>query len=143
MDIRDSRIYKKFKPLVAYGFFGVLTTVINIASYWMTYDVLAWSNVPSNIVAWVLSVAFAFVTNKLWVFESKELSRDVVLSELWRFVAARLGTGLVDLAVMWLGVDVLGGPAVPLKVAANVVVIILNFVLSKLIVFRSGASSES
>lgn len=140
MGIRDSCVYRKVRPLLAYGFFGVLTTAINIASYWVTYDLLRWPNVLSNVAAWVLSVSFAFITNKLWVFDSKSLSRGVVFSELWKFVAARLGTGLVDLVVMWLGVDVLGGPAVLLKVVANAVVIVLNFVLSKLVVFRSAGN---
>lgn len=124
------------RSLVAYGVFGALTTAINISAYWACYEKLGVPNVPSNVIAWILAVAFAFITNKLWVFGSKDMSRETLLSELWKFVAARLGTGVIDLAIMWVGVDIMGGPATPLKIIANVIVIALNFVLSKLVVFR-------
>lgn len=136
MGIKDSRLYKSIKPLVSYAVFGALTTVINIAIYWLCYEGLGWQNVPSNIIAWILAVAFAFVTNKLWVFESKSLEREVVLAELWKFVAARLSTGAIDLVTMWVGVDLMHGPAVLLKILANVIVITLNYILSKLVVFK-------
>lgn len=124
------------RSIIAYGVFGVLTTVINIATYWVCYERLGVPNVPSNIIAWILAVAFAFVTNKLWVFGSKDTSRATVLAELWKFVVARLGTGAIDLLIMWVGVDLMSGPATPLKVVANIIVIVLNFALSKLVVFR-------
>ena len=129
-------LLQKYKGLILYGVFGALTTAINIAAYALCYRVLHLPNVPSNVIAWILGVAFAFVTNKLYVFESRSFARGTVLRELMSFVGARLATGLLDLAVMFVGVDLLHGPDLVFKVASNVLVIILNYVLSKLIVFR-------
>lgn len=129
-------LLQKYRGLILYGVFGALTTAINIAAYALCYRVLGVPNVPSNIVAWIVAVLFAFITNKLYVFESKSLERGTVLRELMSFVAARLATGLMDLIIMFVGVDVLHGPDLLIKVGSNVLVIILNYVLSKLVVFR-------
>ena len=129
-------LLQKYRGLILYGVFGALTTAINIAAYALCYRVLGVPNVPSNIVAWIVAVLFAFITNKLYVFESKSLERGTVLRELTTFVTARLATGLMDLAIMFVGVDVLHGPDLLIKVGSNVLVIILNYVLSKLVVFR-------
>jgi len=129
-------LLQKYKGLILYGVFGALTTAINIAAYALCYRVLHLPNVPSNVIAWILGVAFAFITNKLYVFESRSLARGTVVRELVSFVSARLATGLLDLAVMFVGVDLLHGPDLVFKVASNVIVILLNYVLSKLIVFR-------
>ena len=129
-------LLEKYRGLILYVVFGVLTTAINIAVYALCYRVLRLPNVPSNVIAWILAVLFAFVTNKLYVFESKSLERGTVARELASFVGARLATGLLDLAVMFVGVDLLHGPDLVFKVGSNVLVIILNYVLSKLIVFR-------
>ena len=129
-------LFLKYKALIMYGIFGVLTTAVNIVTYWLCYDVLHLPNVPSNILAWVTAVAFAFVTNKRFVFESKQNSWNGVLKEAALFVGARVGTGTLDTAIMFVGVDLLKGNSLVFKLFANVLVIILNFVLSKLIVFK-------
>lgn len=130
------RLLKKYKFIILYGIFGVLTTVINIVSYSLLYSVLGVSNVISNIIAWVLSVLFAFITNKLWVFESKSFEFKLFFSELGNFALCRLATGVLDLGIMFVGVDLLKGPAIILKIVSNVIVIILNYVLSKVFVFK-------
>ena len=129
-------LIKKYKFLILYGIFGVLTTVINIAVYGIFYSVLGVSNVISNIIAWVISVLFAFITNKLWVFESKSFDFKVFMKELGSFTVCRVATGVLDLGIMFVSVDLLKGPAMILKVASNIIVIILNYVMSKLFVFK-------
>ena len=121
---------------ILYGIFGVLTTVINIVSYSLLFEVFGISNVVSNIIAWILSVLFAFITNKLWVFDSKSLEFKLFLKELGNFTVCRLATGVLDLGIMFVGVDLLKGPAIILKVISNIIVIILNYVMSKLFVFK-------
>ena len=130
------RLLIKYKSFIFYAVFGVLTTVINIASYALCYKYLGIPNVPSNIIAWVLAVLFAFITNKLYVFDSKNMAMSTLIPELIKFTAARLATGGIDLLIMFIGVDMMHGPEIVLKVASNIIVIILNYVLSKLIVFR-------
>ena len=129
-------LLKKYKFIILYGIFGVLTTLINIVSYSLFYSVFGVSNVISNIIAWVLSVLFAFITNKLWVFESKSFEFKLFMAELGNFTLCRLATGVLDLGIMFVGVDLLKGPAIILKVVSNIIVIILNYVMSKVFVFK-------
>lgn len=131
-------MWEKYRHLFLYAAFGVLTTAVNIVVYTFCYNKLEIPNTPSNVMAWIAAVAFAFVTNKLWVFDSKGLSPSVILPELWKFISCRLTTGLLDLAIMYVGVDVMQGPSTIIKVGSNVVVIILNYVFSKLVIFRKA-----
>ena len=126
----------KYKFIILYGIFGVLTTVINIGGYGVLYSGLGVSNVISNVIAWVISVLFAFITNKLWVFESKSFNFKLFVKELGSFTVCRVATGVLDLVIMFVGVDLLKGPAIILKIASNIIVIILNYVMSKIFVFK-------
>ena len=128
-------LFLKYKEPIMYLFFGGLTTVINIVAYHLLYEVMSVSNTLSNIIAWVLSVLFAFITNKVWVFESKERGA-ALLREAVSFFGCRAATGVLDLAIMFLCVDLLSLPATPCKIGSNVLVIILNFVFSKLLIFK-------
>ena len=133
-------LLEKYKFIILYGIFGVLTTIINIVTYALCYDMFNISNVVSNIIAWILSVLFAFITNKIWVFESKCFDFKIFIKELWNFIVCRLATGALDLGIMYVGVDLLKGPALILKIASNIIVIILNYVMSKLFVFKKGSN---
>lgn len=129
-------LIKKYKFIILYGIFGVLTTVINIGVYGLLYSVLDVSNVISNIIAWIASVLFAFITNKIWVFESKSFDVKLIIKELGSFTACRIATGVLDLGIMFVGVDLLKGPAIILKIVSNIIVIILNYIMSKIFVFK-------
>ena len=126
----------KYKSIIIYGIVGCLATAINIGVYLLCYELLSIHNVPSNIIAWIISVFFAFIMNKLFVFESKDMSRSVFMSELCKFVIARLSTGLIDLIIMFVTVDVMAWNAAVWKIISNIIVIIGNYVLSKFVVFR-------
>mgnify|MGYP003303390506 CR=1 FL=1 len=132
-------IYKKYKMPILYLIFGGLTTLLNIATYFIFYNILEISNVISTIIAWIVGVIFAFVTNKIYVFESKSKS---IFYELTTFLACRLATGAIDLGIMYLTVDILKWNGLFMKVISNVIVIILNFVFSKLIVFKNKEKEE-
>ncbi len=121
------------KEIILYIVFGALTTLINIVTYNILYYVGHISNVYSNITAWILSVAFSYLTNRAWVFEKSDKSP---IKEATEFVSSRLFTGLLDLAVMFLFVDILKWEAGIIKVASNVLVIVLNYILSKLWIFK-------
>ena len=129
-------LWEKYKAIFWYLVFGVITTVVNIVTYYLCYELGGVANVPSNVIAWAVAVAVAFVTNKLWVFDSKSFAPGVALPELWKFVSCRLVTGVMDTAIMWVGVDVLGGPGTAVKVGSNALVVVLNYVFSKLIIFK-------
>ena len=127
---------KKYRSLISYGVFGVLTTVINIAVYALCYQKLGISNVVSNIVAWTIAVLFAFITNKLWVFESKSMELTVLVREAVSFFGCRLATGVLDLAIMYVTVDRLALNSTLMKCISNIIVIVVNYVASKLVIFK-------
>ncbi|WP_276937529.1 GtrA family protein [Faecalibaculum rodentium] len=125
---------RNFKEVIAYLVFGVLTTVVNIIVYMIMADWLHVHYLVSNAVAWFVSVLFAFLTNRKYVFRSKSAEKT---KELARFFSSRLATLALDMAIMWLLVDVLTADNLTAKIIANVVVIIVNYILSKFLVFQS------
>ena len=130
------KLMKKYKSFIAYAVFGVFTTVVNIVAYNVCYSHLEISNTISNVIAWVLAVTFAYLTNKAWVFESYSWKWEVLRKEVTAFVSCRLATGVLDIVIMYICVDIMGWPAMLMKIASNVIVIILNYVFSKWIIFH-------
>lgn len=129
-------LIKKHKSFIAYGVFGVLTTIVNIATYNYCYNIVGISNTLSNIFAWILAVTFAYLTNKVWVFGSKSWKWSVLRREVPAFISCRLATGIMDIVIMYICVDVLCWQAVLMKILSNILVIILNYVFSKLVIFK-------
>jgi len=173
------KLFFKYKEIILYIIFGVLTTLVNWVVYavtiplfnsilgvesWMPallkgYRVMmelfgirityaTFSAFLANVIAWIAGVAFAFVTNKIWVFESKSWKPRVALKELWLFVAARLLTGVLD----WVGVPLLiaigldqplfGIYGFAAKIIVSVIVVILNYVFSKLFIFKEKKPAD-
>ena len=131
---RKQRI-KLSKEVLLYVIFGAATTAVNIIVYSLCYNAMGIGNVPSNIAAWVLAVGFAFGTNRRWVFDSRRKG-IAVLRESAEFFGGRLVTGMVDLALMYVFVDRMGFDGDVTKLAVNVVVIVLNYLLSKCWIFK-------
>ena len=136
-------LFIKYRQVVSYLFFGGVTTLVNIASYALLSRV-GLSTGLANAIAWILSVLVAYVTNRLWVFNSKSAGAAAV-KEFLSFVGCRVATGVMDEIIMVLGVDKLGPVVAPgnlrlwglgVKVFSNVLVIILNYVFSKLFIFK-------
>ncbi len=128
-------LFKKYKSFIFYAFFGVCTTLVNLLFYRLFYFVLGISNVPSTVIAWFFAVLFAFITNKLWVFDSKSFEITTFLPELVKFFICRIATGLLDVLIMWLAVDKMKWNAMAWKLISNVLVIVLNYAASKLVIF--------
>lgn len=129
-------LIKKHYDLLAYLFFGGLTTVVNYLVYLPCYNLLGISASVSNSIAWVFAVIFAFLTNKPFVFRSHDWSRAVVIPELTKFVGCRIGSGVLETAILFLTVDLLHWNGNILKLITSVLVVILNYFGSKLFVFR-------
>ena len=129
-------LVKKYYSIVSYAVFGILTTIINTITYYLSYEVIHIPNISSTIIAWFLAVAFAFITNKLWVFDSPSFSKQVLAHEIPTFLGARVATGVLDVAIMYLSVDVMKWIPTLWKLVSNGIVIILNYVASKLVIFR-------
>ena len=124
---------KKTKMLLLYMLFGAGTTLVNLVLFDLFYYRLGSGTVISNIVSWVGSVLFAFVTNKWYVFESKDWNFRLTAKEFMSFAGCRSATGLLDLTFIYISVDMLHHEAMVMKILVNILVIILNFVGSKMI----------
>ncbi|RAP51670.1 MAG: hypothetical protein BZ133_02490 [Methanosphaera sp. SHI613] len=121
------------KELVLYVVFGVLTTVVNILVYVVFAKFLNVDYIISNIIAWFLSVLFAYITNRIWVFESR--SSDII-KEISLFFGGRLFSGIVDTGLLYVMVDILTIGDFISKITTQIIVVILNYVISKLVVFK-------
>jgi putative flippase GtrA len=123
--------------MLLYIAFGVITTLINILTFQLANGFWGWSWKAANIFAWILAVVFAFITNKLFVFQSKSFEPAVLWKEFAEFIGARLFSLGVDYLFMWLLIDVCGWNELLSKISDNVIVVIINYVLSKLVIFKT------
>ena len=129
-------LIKKYEEILSYLFFGGLTTLVNYIVYLPCYNLLHLSGALSNAIAWVAAVAFAYLTNKPFVFKSHDWSAKTVIPELSKFVGCRVGSGLAETAIIFVAVDLLAMNGNIVKLLTSVLVVILNYVASKLVVFR-------
>lgn len=129
-------LIRKYYDILAYLFFGVLTTVVNYIVYLPCYNLLHISAAASNVIAWVAAVAFAYLTNKPFVFKSHDWSAKTVAPELTKFVGSRVLSGALETAIIFVTVDFLCWNGNVMKLVTSVLVVILNYVASKLLVFR-------
>lgn len=129
-------LLKKYKQIILYLIFGALTTALNVAVYWLMAHPLGVPTLPSTLVAWVAGVLFAFFTNKFIVFESR--GKRGFWLELGSFTLARVVTGALDALIMLVFVDLLLFNDLIVKIISNIVVIILNYIFSKFIIFRKN-----
>lgn len=126
----------KYRDIFTYLIFGVLTTVVNYLVYLPVYNFLGVSAALSNMVAWAAAVAFAYLTNKPFVFKSHDWSRKAVIPELTKFVSCRVASGITETAILFVCVDFLGWNGNVWKLLTSVLVVILNYVASKFLVFK-------
>ena len=107
-----------------------------MGTYFVAAHILYLSIMLSTVVAWILAVMFAYITNRIWVFHSEAMTRKDILKEMSSFFSCRLATGIVDWGCMLLFVDFMYMNDVVIKMFANIVVIILNYIASKLLIFK-------
>lgn len=131
------KFLEKYWDVLSYLFFGVLTTIVNYLIYLPCYNLLNWSAGLSNVLAWIVAVAFAFLTNKPFVFKSHDWSMDVVWPELTKFVGCRIGSGVLETAILFVCVDWLDWNGNVWKLVTAVLVIVLNYIGSKFLVFKN------
>ena len=130
------KLYTKYKEYIWYIIFGALTTLVSWASFYLSTHVFNFGVVPSNIISWVLSVAFAYFTNRKWVFESRACGLKNVALEALKFAGARVLTLVIETVFLWITVDEIGWNDMLMKIVISVVVLVLNYVFSKFMVFK-------
>ena len=137
-----AKIYEEHREGMRYLVFGALATVVNIAAYSIcmyTFDI---PNGISNIIAWVIAAIFAYFTNKFFVFDSKVNTKKELIKEITSFFSCRILTLIIDEIIMIVTVDKWHFNGVLMKVVANIIVIILNYIFSKIIIFKKGAKEN-
>jgi putative flippase GtrA len=127
---------QKYWDILSYLFFGGLTTIVNYIIYLPCYNWLQFSAAVSNVIAWVVAVAFAYLTNKPFVFKSHDWSAKTVIPELAKFIGCRVGSGLLETGILFVAVDLLLRNGNIWKLVTSVLVVILNYIASKLLVFK-------
>ncbi|MEE0752319.1 GtrA family protein [Frisingicoccus sp.] len=130
-------LFMKYKEVISYLFFGVLTTVVNFVVYFACTDGLHINYLAATAVSWVAAVLFAYVTNRKWVFESKVRGFMPILREMAVFVGCRVFSGVMDMGIMFISVDMIGISDRIAKFITQVAVVVLNYIFSKIIIFRN------
>ena len=147
-------LFIKYKELITYVIFGVLTTVVNFFAFWLFTKIFGEAfYLVNNAIAWVVGVVFAYITNKLFVFESKSWDLKVIAKEITGFLGARIFSFLVEEGGMLLFISVLGFGEKSLtvlgititgqfvvKILLAVIVVVLNYVFSKFFIFTSSGN---
>lgn len=128
--------YKKNKEILLYLFFGGLTFLVSISSYALFNIRIGWNALTANIASWILAVAFAYVTNRTWVFESSTDRGSNLIKEITGFVGGRIATLVIEELILFIFITGLEMNSILIKIVAQVVVIALNYVISKLVVFK-------
>lgn len=131
------QLFQKNKQILLYLFFGVCTTGINTVCYGILYEHWKVSNMVSTVLAWLAAVIFAFFTNRSYVFESGKTGRAEKIREFISFFGCRILTGVLDVMIMAFAVDYMHWNSLIWKLCSNILVIILNFVASKFVIFTT------
>lgn len=129
-------LYNKYRQIFWYLVFGVLTTVVNIIVFWGMHELQTPYQV-SYVVAWIAAVLFAYITNRIWVFASQTRQIKAIVKEITQFFMARLITGLIGFGILAFGVSMLHQSDLIWNVIQNGFVIISNYILSKVMIFKA------
>lgn len=128
-------LYYKYREIIDYIFFGGLTTLVNVVVFFIFDTILGWPYLVANAIAIILSILFAYVTNKLYVFKTSTNDLRENIYEFIKFVGFRLLSGLVDMASMWILVDLIFIDTNIAKLFTQFIVVVLNYVFSKFFIF--------
>lgn len=133
----------KYEEKILYIIFGLLTTSVNFISYIVITRLIGINYIDANIIAWLIAVSFAFITNKIYVFNSKEFGIFSIFNEATKFILSRVITGAIDVALLYLFVGVLDFYDLGSKIIIGIVVIIINYIFSKYYIFKGHIDESS
>lgn len=129
-------LLKKYSEIISYLIVGALTTMVSIIVYWIFTKLFQVNYMISNIISWIMSVSFAYITNKKFVFKSKCDNKKDVLIEIYQFFKYRLFSLIIDVLLMYVFVEVFSIDDMISKIIVQVIIIALNYIFSKLFVFK-------
>ena len=132
---RFYNLYAKYKEILLYILFGGVATVVSIGSFVICDTTLGMNELVANVISWVLAVATAYATNRTWVFGSHTKGK-AFWQEMFAFFSGRVMNLVMEEAILLVFVTWLGLPGVWIKVAAQVAVLVGNYFISKLLIFK-------
>lgn len=135
--------YRKHKEVLLYLFFGGLAFLVSIGSFYILLKYTAMNELVANAVSWIITVTFAYITNRIWVFDAATENRKELLNQIWKFYSGRIVTLVIEEAILLIFITWLGLNSMVVKIVAQVIVIVLNYVISKLFVFNRNDSVEA
>jgi putative flippase GtrA len=130
------KLWMKYKEMILYIFFGGCTTLVNVFTYFICTRLLQMHLLSSTVTAWLVAVLFAYVTNRRYVFRSENYTAKAILFEFVSFISCRLLTGAMDVGIMYVFVDLLKYNDLIIKILSDVMVIVFNYIASRLIIFK-------
>lgn len=130
-------IYAQYKEILLYLFFGGLTFVVSIASYAFFEMIVGFTPLIANVFSWMLAVSFAYITNRIWVFEDTASGLGNIMREIVSFFGGRILTLVIEEVILLIGISILLLNSILIKVIAQIVVIVLNYFISKLLIFNT------
>lgn len=136
-------LYHKHRNIISYVFFGALTTGVNFVSYTFYHYVLHLNKNLANVFAILTAILFAYITNKLFVFRSKTANAKELFTEMFKFFSARGVSLIIEAGGFWLLATCLGVNDYLAKISLAVVILLLNYIFSKLVVFKNGADKRT
>lgn len=131
-------IYKKNKEVLMYLLFGGLTFLVSIGSYSVFFLIFKLNELIANVISWILAVSFAYFTNRKWVFCSNTNNGFSIVKEVVSFFGGRVVTLIVEELILLIFITIMHFNSIAVKVIAQIIVIILNYVISKKIVFKGN-----
>lgn len=129
-------LFQKYREVIMYLLFGGLSFFLNMGLFWLIVTKLGMNALIGNVICWIIVVMFQFITNRLWVFDGKTDSFGAFLKQMGAFYGGRLLTLAIEEGIIFIFITLMKLPDMPVKLAAQVIVIVLNYVISKLLVFR-------
>lgn len=135
-------IYAQYKEILLYLFFGGLTFVVSIASYAFFEMIVGFTPLIANVFSWMLAVSFAYITNRIWVFEDTASGLRNIMREIVSFFGGRILTLVIEEVILLIGISILLLNSILIKVIAQIVVIVLNYFISKLLIFNTKKAED-
>ncbi|KRL56453.1 GtrA family protein [Furfurilactobacillus rossiae] len=132
------KLFKKYQSQIAYLFFGGVTTIINLATFAVANYWWHWNYQVATVLAWIIAVLVAYITNKLWVFSSKATGAVAIIKEMISFFGFRILTLFFEMIIMFVGITVLHGNAMLVKVIDQIIVVVSNYFFSKWYIFKTN-----
>lgn len=131
--------YKKHKEVLMYLLFGGLAFFLNLFLFWLFVTAMGMNELIGNVFCWIICVTFQYITNRTWVFDGRTNGAAAFLRQMASFFAARLATLAMEEVILLIMITILHLPDMPVKLFAQVVVIVFNYIFSKVFVFRKKA----